>query len=577
MKELSGIPASKGIVIGKALLYLEDALPDIPRYSIKESQVSEEWQRFLSAIAAITEKIRQKLKSIPVKDNRERLDILEAQLLMFEDVDFHENVKRGMETRLQNIESIVWDVSQELIQKLAALPSAEFWARIADISGMARELLHELLSIQPFSLASLNEAVIVVARDLLPSQALAMNKDFVKAVVMDAGSGISHTAIIARASRIPAVMGLSSGSVWIKSGDTLIVDGDKGLVFIEPDKKTLSLYQRAIKENRAKAKMASSLNGRRAETTDGRLITLKVNMETPSEFKTALSCGAEGVGLYRSEFIFLAGDRAADEESQYRIYSEMLRAAKNLPVTIRTLDAGGDKIVPSLFQDSDERNPLLGWRSIRFSLSMPDIFKTQLRAILRASVHGNARIMFPLISGLAELEQALGLLEEAKAECVAKKLPYSDDIPVGIMVEVPSAALIANKLIKKADFFSIGTNDLIQYTLGVDRGNEKVSYLARPEHPAILQLIKMTIDAAGKQGKSVAMCGEMAGDTRLTPLLVGLGLDEFSMNAAALGDVKRVIRGISFTECQKLAKKALRCAGVEEVSAMLAGGNGTAQ
>jgi phosphotransferase system enzyme I (PtsI) len=569
MKELSGIPASKGLVIGKALLYLEDALPEIPRYSIKETQVNKEWQRFLLAVTAITEKIRQKLKEIPVKDSRERRDILEAQLLMFEDIDFHENVKHGLESGLQNIESVVWDVSQELIKKLAALPGAEFRARIADVSGMAQELLNELLSIQPFSLAGLSEAVIVVARDLLPSQALAMNKDFVKAIVTDAGSQISHTAIIARASRIPAVMGLSSGSARIKSGDTLIVDGDKGLVFIEPDKKTLSLYQKMVKENRAKAKMASGLNGRRAETKDGRLITLKVNMETPSEFKDALSCGAEGVGLYRSEFIFLAGDKDADEENQYRTYSEMLKAARNLPVTIRTLDAGGDKIIPSLFQDSDEKNPLLGWRSIRVSLSMPDIFKTQLRAILRASVHGNVRIMFPLISGLAELEQALRFLEEAKAECAARKQPYSDAIPVGIMVEVPSAALIANRLIKRADFFSIGTNDLIQYTLGVDRGNEKVSYLARPEHPAILRLIKMTIDAAHRQGKPAAMCGEMAGDTRLTPLLVGLGLDEFSMNASALGDVKRIIRGISFDECQKLAKKALQCAYAEKVTALL--------
>jgi phosphotransferase system enzyme I (PtsI) len=569
MKELGGIPASKGIVIGKALLFLEDALPEIPRCGIRKTQVNEEWQRFLSATAAITEKIRRKLEETPVKDSRERREILEAQLLMFEDIEFHENVRRGLESRLQNIESIVWDVSQEVIRKLSALPSAEFRARIADVSGMAQELLNELLSIQPVSLAGLNEAVIVVARDLLPSQALAMNKDFVKAVVTDAGSHISHTAIIARASRIPAVMGLSSGSAQIKSGDILIVDGDKGLVFVDPDKKTIELYQKLIKEARAKAKTASRLSGERAETKDGRPVTLKVNTETPSELKKSLVCGAEGVGLYRSEFIFLAEDKTADEESQYRIYREMLKAAKNLPVTIRTLDAGGDKIIPSLFQD-DEKNPLLGWRSIRFSLSMPDIFKTQLRAILRASIHGNVRIMFPLVSGLAELEQALRFLGEAKAECAAKKQPYSEDIPVGIMVEVPSAALIANKLIKKSDFFSIGTNDLIQYTLGVDRGNEKVGYLVQPEHPAILRLIKMTIDAAHRQGKSVAMCGEMAGDTRLTPLLVGLGLDEFSMNAAALEDVKRIIHESSFAECQKLAKKALRCAGPEEVAALLA-------
>ncbi|MDR2342914.1 MAG: phosphoenolpyruvate--protein phosphotransferase [Spirochaetaceae bacterium] len=569
MKELAGIAVSKGLGVGKAMLYLEDALPEIPRYSVSGEQVDGEWRRFLSATAAITEKIRQRLKETPLRNSKERRYILEAQLLMFEDVDFHENVRLGLESRLQNLESIVWDTSQEIVRKLSALPSAEFVARIADVSGMARDLLNELLSIQPVSLANLNEAVIVVARDLLPSQAIVMSKDFVKAIVTDAGSHISHTAIIARASGIPAVMGLSSGSAQIKTGDTLIVDGDNGLVVINPDKKTLVLYQKMIKESRAKAKMASQLNGRSAETKDGRRFMLNVNLETPSGLKDALSRGAEGVGLYRSEFAFFAEDRVSDEESQYLTYSEMLKAAKNLPVTIRTLDAGGDKIIPSLFQDNDEKNPLLGWRSIRFSLSMPEIFKIQLRAILRASVHGNVRIMFPLISGLTELEQALGFLEEAKAECAAKKQPYSGTIPVGIMVEVPSAALVANKLIKKSDFFSIGTNDLIQYTLGVDRGNERVSYLAQPTHPAILRLIKMTIDTAHRHGKPVAMCGEMAGDTRLVPLLVGLGLDEFSMNAATINDVKRIIREFSFAECQKLARKALRCANAEEVAALL--------
>ncbi|MDR3357084.1 MAG: phosphoenolpyruvate--protein phosphotransferase [Spirochaetaceae bacterium] len=573
MEELTGIPASKGLVIGKALLYLEDAMPEIPRYGIEKARVDYEWRRFLSAVAAITERVRRKVGELSGDGEKDRRDILETQLMMFEDADFHQNVRRGLESRLQNLESIVWDVSQELIRKLSALPGAEFRARTADVSGLAQELLNELLSIRQSSLASLDEAVIVVARDLLPSQALAMNRDFVKGVVTDAGSHLSHTAIIARSCGIPAVMGLSSGSARIKTGDTLVVDGGKGLVLVNPDKETLSLYQRLIKESRTRARLVYSLGGQKAETRDGRLVTLKVNTETPSDLKKALSKGAEGVGLFRSEFIFLSEGRTADEESQYRAYRSMLKAAKGLPVTIRTLDAGGDKMIPALFQGNvDEKNPLLGWRSIRFSLSVPDIFKTQLRAILRASVHGKVRIMFPLISGLAELEQALGFLEEAKAECAANNQPYSGTIPVGIMVEVPSAALIADKLIEKSDFFSIGTNDLIQYTLGVDRGNEKVSYLARPTHPAILRLIKMTIDAAHKQGKPVAMCGEMAGEAALVPLLVGLGLDEFSMNAAGLVDVKRIVRECSFDKCQKLAKKALNCAGPEEVMALLAGG-----
>jgi phosphotransferase system enzyme I (PtsI) len=261
----------------------------------------------------------------------------------------------------------------------------------------------------------------------------------------------------------------------------------------------------------------------------------------------------------------LTENRLVNEESQYQAYSEILKAAGKMPVTIRTLDAGADKIIPGLLQTADEKNPLLGWRAIRLSLSMPDIFKTQLRALLRASVYGNLRIMFPLISGIEELEQALGFWEEAKAECAAKNQGYSENIPAGVMIEVPSAVLVADRLIERSDFFSIGTNDLMQYTLGVDRDNEKVSGLARPKHPAILRLIKMTVDAAHKHGKFAAMCGEMAGDASLTRLLVGLGLDEFSMNAGSISGVKRIIRESSFTECQKLAEKALACAGADEV------------
>jgi phosphotransferase system enzyme I (PtsI) len=574
MKEFRGIPSSGGLAIGKALLYLEDTLPEIPCYSITKEQTNGEWGRYLTASAQITDKIRQKLSEIPLKSNKDRRDILKARLLMFEDIEFHEKVKNTLENNLQNIEHIVWSVSLEFVHKLSVLPNENFRERAVDISDMSRELLNKLLSVQNFLLSDLTESVIVVAHDLLPSQALAMNKKFVKAIVTEAGSRISHTSIIARSLDIPAVMGIHIGTVQIKTGDILIVDGNEGLIFVDPDKKTLSHYKNMIKENRAhlktvKSESRQSAVTQNAVTNDGKRFTLKVNTESQAELKKAIDCGAEGVGLYRSEFLFLAEGKMADEESQYHAYSAILKAAKGLPVTIRTLDAGGDKIIPSLFQGVDEKNPILGWRSIRFSLSMPDIFMTQLRAVLRASVHGKLRILFPLISGIEEMEQALGFLEEAKSACAAKKQSYSDAIPVGAMIEVPSAALVADKLIKKSDFFSIGTNDLIQYTLGVDRGNEKVSYLVQPEHPAILHLIKMTIDAAHKEGKPVAVCGEMAGDTRFAPLLVGLGLDEFSMNVNALYDIKRIIRENSFKECQKLAQNALCCASAKEVARLL--------
>jgi phosphotransferase system enzyme I (PtsI) len=567
MIELEGIPSSGGSVIGKALVYLENALPEIPRYKIRREQITKEWGRFLSATSTITDEIRQKLTK--TMSGSEQHNILKARLFMFEDIEFHESIKNTLEQKQQNLESVIWDISQNIIHKLSMLPDANFRERASDISDMAQELLSKLLSIQRHSLAALTEAVIVVARDILPSQALAMDKNFVKAIVTDSGSDISHTAIIARSLGIPAVTGIKHGSTRIKTGNTLIVDGNKGLVFIEPDSGALSLYQKTIKEYHARLKTIKSQNKQNAKTTDGKRFILKVNTETPDGLKAAIENGAEGVGLYRSEFTFLANRKTADEEEQYRTYSEMLKSANGLPITIRTLDAGGDKIIPALSQDIPEKNPILGWRSIRVSLSMPDVFMTQLRAILRASVYGKVRILFPLVSGVEELEQALGFLEKAKADCAVKKQPYSDSILAGTMIETPSAALVADKLIKKSDFFSIGSNDLIQYTLGVDRGNEKVNYLARPEHPAILRLIKMTIDAAHKKGKPVSLCGEMAGNTRFTALLAGLGLDEFSMNAAAIPDVKRAICEKSFAECQKLAQKALRCASAKEVALLL--------
>jgi phosphotransferase system enzyme I (PtsI) len=373
---------------------------------------------------------------------------------------------------------------------------------------------------------------------------------------MDSGGLTSHTAILARAFNIPAVLGLLSATGEISSGDTLIVNATSGEIIVNPNKAEQDKFQCIEAKYTKTLKANLKIRTLPAETTDGYAVSLKANIEIPKEAETALAFGAEGIGLYRSEFLFLNPDQTAGEAEQLRAYSHVLKTMKNLPVTIRTVDIGGDKILPE-FLAASETNPLLGWRAIRFSLSRPEFFKTQLRAILRASVNGNARIMFPLVSGIEELNAALTLLEEAKNECRKKNLPFAENIETGIMIEVPSAAMTADILARKADFFSIGTNDLIQYTLAVDRGNEKVGYLAHPAHPAILRFVKTTIDAAHKRNIKAAMCGEMAGDPNMTALLLGLGLDEFSMAAPSIPLVKRVIRNVSITACRKLAEELL--------------------
>jgi phosphotransferase system enzyme I (PtsI) len=495
---------------------------------------------------------------------KEQADILGAHLLMLEDPDFQDQIKGRMESKLENIEWIVKEIAHEIAQKLTASGDAYLRERAVDIVDVASRIINALLSIKRFSLADLTEDVILVVHDLMPSEVLTMSRKHVKGIVMDMGSRTSHTAILAQAFDIPAVLGLSTATREISNGDTLVIIGNLAQVIISPTAKILTQYKQAISWGRRTIDNLQSIRDLPAETQDGHTVTLKANIEIPEEAEQAIRYGAEGIGLYRSEFFFLTPGQTADEENQYKAYSQVLQAMGDQPVTIRTLDVGGDKILPE-FQDENEKNPLLGWRAIRFCLSMTELFKTQLRAILRASVNGNVRIMFPMISGVEELEQALAILDEAKAECRRRKQPYADTIEVGTMIEIPSAAMTADILAIRSDFFSIGTNDLIQYTLAVDRGNEKVNYLAQPTHPAVLRFLKRIIDAAHDAKIKAAMCGELAGSPSVTPLLLGLGLDEFSMTASSIPAVKRIIRSASQTSCQDLTKQALECISYQNV------------
>ncbi|MDR3324557.1 MAG: phosphoenolpyruvate--protein phosphotransferase [Spirochaetaceae bacterium] len=567
MKKIFGVAASSGIAIGKAWVFAQDA-PEAPCYAIEAAAVDGERRRFEAAAEAVGLKLRARLAASEQEGNGEEADILKMRLLMVEDVDLKERVLSGLQKELKNVECVLCAVAGEMAERLLAVEDAYLRERAADISDVAAELTNALLGTGGSPLEKLDEEVIVVARDMLPSDALAMDKRMVKALATDSGSRTSHTAILMRSFEIPAVLGLSNATALIRDGDVLIVNGDSGRVIVNPDAAELEGHRRAIDENERVKAEDRALSSLAARTADGERIALCANIELPEDAGKALSHGAEGVGLFRTEFLFMSAGGAADEEMQVNAYRALVRGMGAKPVRIRTCDMGGDKMLPALSL-KEEKNPLLGWRAIRVSLAMPELFKVQLRAILRAAAGGNAEIMFPLVSGVEELDAALATLSEARAECRQKGQAVPDDVKVGVMIEVPSAALIADILAEKVDFFSIGTNDLIQYALAVDRGNEKVNYLARPTHPAILRLIKMTVDAAHRAGKKAAMCGELAGVPLYTPLLLGLGLDELSMAPAAIPRVKRVVRACKSADCRALAARALKCGSGQEVAALL--------
>jgi phosphotransferase system enzyme I (PtsI) len=563
MVELRGIAASPGISIGTVYLYREDT-PQVPQYAIEKDHLDGEKNRLSQAVERASSDIED-IRNNPsqeLEQDEERL--LDTHLLMLRDPTFLESVHGRLEDELLNIEWVLYQTVQELMAKLAQSSDAYLKERTSDLHDVAKRVLNHLLERDRGSLANLDEEVVLVTHDLMPSDAVAMNKRMVRAIAMDAGGKTSHTAIIARSFEIPAVLGLSRITRLVSGGEQVIVDGNQGIVILEPDHETLSRYSRLQGEWREHEFELMRLNNLPAETRDGKLIYLKGNIEVVEEVDGVLSHGADGIGLFRSEFLFMRPDGLPSEDEQLAAYRRVLEAMNGEPVTIRTLDVGGDK-VSSAINPGDEKNPILGWRAIRVCLSEKELFRTQLRAMLRASVHGKLRIMFPMISGVPELNQALEILDEVRNELRGRDVPFDEDIPIGIMIEVPSAALISDTLARKVDFFSIGTNDLIQYTIAVDRGNERTAYLYQPFHPAVLRLIKLVIDNAHNEGLPVAMCGEMAGDPLASVVLLGLGLDEFSMSAVGIPEVKRIIRSVSLAEAEELAGDIMEMRSAAEI------------
>jgi phosphoenolpyruvate-protein phosphotransferase (PTS system enzyme I) len=568
MRELRGIAASPGTALAPAYLFFDDYSSAIPSFPIAGEEVASEYARFLEAIEKAkvdVGNLRDKARSMA---GEEQAAIFDAHLMMLDDPEMMESVELRLSSLLLNVESVIFSLEREMIDKLSSSQDPYMQERASDIHDVVRRILGHLLHRERLDIADIDMDVVLVARELLPSDMVNMLKGRIKGIVTESGGRTSHAAILARAFQIPAVLGIGSFASDVKAMTPIIVDGDRGIVIIDPDGEELKKERAAHKLRLLRENAFRSIRDLPTSTKDGERIFLKANIEVPEEVESVIEYGADGIGLFRSEFLFLGG-HFPGEEAQFKAYRSVAEAMDGKPVTIRTLDIGGDKVLPE-FGAQDEKNPLLGWRAIRFCLSKPEIFCTQLRAILRASVYGDVRIMFPMISTLSELIEARGMLEKAQWECRAKGLKIPDHVKAGIMIEIPSAALCSDILARSSDFFSIGTNDLTQYTMAVDRGNEKVAYLHNPLDPAVLRLIRMTIESARLAGISVSLCGEMGGDPAAAVLLVGLGLRELSMSSVSIPAVKSLLLSVTLGEAEQISHAVMAMTSPAEVSSFLA-------
>jgi phosphotransferase system enzyme I (PtsI) len=563
MNEYKGISVVPGIAMGKVYLLKEEKIA-IPKYSILLKDVKNELLRFAAAVDAAISEIRNMMHKKASEMGEQERNLLDSHIIMLSDPEFTGDVKKRVQEKQVNVEWILLQAIEELIIKINESSDEYIRARSLDIHDVSRRVMRHLLMHERISLADLKEEVILVAHNLLPSDAIGMNKKMVKGIAMDLGSKTSHTAIIARSFNIPTVMGLSDLSLKVERDTEIIIDGNRGMVIIAPEAAIRSGYHTNQVKWHKHEKRLEDLKKLRADTKDGKAVVLGANIEVAEEVDEVLKHGADRIGLFRSEFLFLRSNSAPSEEEQYHTYKYVLEKMKGRPVTIRTLDLGGEKMIPGL-QIEEEENPILGWRAVRYCLARPEVFKTQLRAMLRASRHGNLEIMFPMISGIEELLKTLDVVDQVKFELKKKKIEFAKDIPIGAMIEVPSAALTSDILAKKVDFFSIGTNDLIQYTIAVDRSNEKIAYLYEPFHPGVLRLLKMIIDNAHAAGIPVSMCGEMAGDPASAIVLLGLELDQLSMTSFSIPEIKNIIRNVNFKEAREVVHTIMKMNFSQEI------------
>lgn len=533
----SGVSASEGYAIGRALIRGSYQAKIIQK---KISNVILEKDRLYSAINKTREQLIAIKDKVEKEMGQDNAAVFEGHLLLLDDPEFIGAVESNIESNIVNAEKAMQEVMDMYISIFESMEDEYMKARSADIKDVGNRIITNLLGLAQEGIDASEKNTIIVSHDLSPSETAMLNSGNVIAFLTDVGGKTSHSAIMARSLEIPLIVGLNDITTSVKNGDILIVDGFLGKVIINPDKKTFDIYHKKKEEYEEEKEALKRLKNVNIVTKSGKHIKVAGNIGKPEEVKYVLDNGGDGIGLFRTELLYLNRDRLPTEREQFEAYKSVLEKMQGKPVVIRTLDIGGDKQLPYL-PIPDETNPFLGYRAIRLCLDRKDIFKVQLRALLKASIYGNLKIMIPMISSLEEFLSVKELMEECKKELDNEYFDYAKHIDLGIMVEVPAAAICAEELAKYADFFSIGTNDLIQYTLAADRGNEKVSYLYNPMHPAVLKLIKMTIDAAHKEGKWCSMCGEMAGDSSAVRTLVEFGLDEFSTNFSSILKVKKIL------------------------------------
>lgn len=562
---LKGIAASDGVAVAKAYLLVQ---PDLTFSKTTVEDTAAEASRLDDALAKSTEELQQIREKAAQSLGEAEAQVFDAHLMVLSDPEMVGQIKQNINDNSVNAESALKEVTDMYISMFEAMEdNAYMQERAADIRDVAKRILAHLLGVTLPNPSMINEEVVVVAHDLTPSDTAQLDRNFVKAFVTDIGGRTSHSAIMARSLEIPAIVGTKEITAKVKEGDMLAVNGIEGDVIVDPTAEQKAEFEKIGAEYAAQKAEWEKLKNAETVTADGKHFELAANIGTPKDLVGVHNNGGEAVGLYRTEFLYMDSPDFPTEDDQYEAYKAVLEGMEGKPVVVRTMDIGGDKELPYL-QLPHEMNPFLGYRALRISLSEQgdEMFRTQMRALLRASVHGNLRIMFPMVATLKEFRAAKAIFEDEKQKLLNEGVEVSDTIQVGIMIEIPAAAVLADKFAKEVDFFSVGTNDLIQYTMAADRMNERVSYLYQPYNSSILRLIKNVIDAAHAEGKWAGMCGEMAGDQTAVPLLVGMGLDEFSMSATSILKTRSLMKRLDTTKMAELADRALKeCDTMEEV------------
>ena len=565
VKQIQGIAASNGIAIAKAYQLNEPELTYKNKHTENPEQDLERLIKALNISKEDLDKIREHTEQALGKEHAE---IFSAHLLILNDPEYINPIKDKINKEMASAEAALESVTNMFVDIFKNMDNAYMRERAADLQDVAKRVMAHLLNIPLPDLALIDEEVIIVAHDLTPSDTAQLNRKYVKGFITDVGGRTSHSAIMARSLEIPAVVGTKNITSTVKQGEPVIIDGTEGKIITQVDEETKNIYQQKLKDFKKQQQLWVKLKDEPTRTKDKIQVELSGNIGTPRDVGSVLENGGEGIGLYRTEFLFMGQAEMPTEDMQFEAYKSVLEMMEDKPVIVRTLDIGGDKDVDYLDLPK-EMNPFLGFRAIRFCLANEAMFRTQLRALLRSSIHGNLKIMFPMVATLEEFRQAKQLLLEEKENLQKEEIDVADNIEVGIMVEIPSTAILANQFAKEVDFFSIGTNDLIQYTMAADRMNEHVSYLYQPYHPAILNLVHQVIQAAHREGKWVGMCGEMAGDPVAIPILLGLGLDEFSMSASSILPARSQISTLSKQEMEELARTVLKMGTAEEVKKLV--------